>query len=201
MSYPRVEYWKLNKGDRRVPMSTGACFAGLNCIGKLPDAIRFVAKMPEKLLNDKPLSPEELDFFIKFTKEMLTRPECAKFMIRKVKNNKLLYHLKTKGMTYIQALLYLTWFRIPQEHAEIIPEFYKRCKPEDDLETKFMHFQQVHDDVVAGKVKLKWQTLCGHGLIYRYAGYGSTGPIKTITIDHFVKNIKDKVRSVNAHFV
>jgi len=95
----------------------------------------------------------------------------------------------------------LTWFRIPQEHAEIVPELYKRHKEGDDLETTFANFQSIHDEIVSGKLKiLKWNTLCGHGLIYRYAGYGQTGPIKIITIKQFVDNIKNKVRSVNAHF-
>ncbi len=204
MSYPHVEYWRLNKGDKKVKRCTGACFSGLNYNSgtKMPEAIRFVAKLPDKLLDGNPLKVEELDFFIRFTKQMLTRPECPKFYIRKLKDNKLLYNVKTKGMKYVEALLYLTWFRIPQEHCEIVPELFKRHKEGDTLETTFDNFQKIHDEIVAGQLKiLKWNTLCGHGLIYKYAGYGVTGPAKTITIENFVKNIKDKVHSVNAHFL
>lgn len=193
-STPHVDYWLIRKG--RVAEHVNAyCFGS---IGIPPDAIRYIAP------THKSLSQEALDFYLGFMKRVLKTDGGPKFSFRKVEPTELgdlLYRLETKGLTKIQALFYLTWFRYPVEFPELVNELFNRKASGDDDEALFLKFQQAHADAQAGKIKLLvYNNLSGHGLIYKYNGYedGSGAPI---TLAKLHENIKANPISVQRYFL
>lgn len=179
-------------------MVSSVCFAPLGYSNPMPDVVRFMAYVSPKTFAGKQ-SQEAIDFWLDFTKRMFRRPECPKFFIRKLKDNRILYRLNTKGLTYKQGLLYLTWFRYPQEFPDVVQGLYDRKVKEDTDDTLFVKLQQIHDEHVSGKFKCIWPDT-GHMLMCKYLGYGGEANAKPITIERFVHNIKNPPATVHAYF-
>lgn len=200
MSYPPVRYWPIYKGKKPTLVSS-ICFAPLSH-GAMPEAVRFMAYSSPKIRDGSPLTQEAIDFWLDFTKRMFRRPECPKFTMRKLKESRVIYRLETKGLSYKQGLLYLTWFRYPQEFPDIVAELFKRKVDGDTDEILFLKLQQIHDEVVMGKFKLMYDSIGGHGLMYRYPAWNSKPEdLKPITIERFVHNIKNPPTTVQAYFL
>jgi hypothetical protein len=187
---PFVNYWRINKGQKAAHRNY-VCFGQMNG-EKCPDAIRYVAPLGK-------LTEGALEFYLNFMVRILRRPESPKFTLRKLKG-KVLYRLDTKGLSYIHALFYLSWFRYVHEMPELVNELFARKQDGDDDETLFRKFQEVHDDAVAGKVKVAYNGISGHGLRYSYRGYSGVSPTNPITIERLVENIKKKPATVHAYF-
>jgi hypothetical protein len=192
-SIPFVNYWRIKKSSKPDHRNY-VCFGQMRSEG-CPDAVRYVAPLGK-------LNEGALDFYINFMVRILRRPESPKFMIRKLKG-KVLYRLETKGLGYIHALFYLSWFRYVHEMPELVNELFARKVEGDSDETLFIKFQQIHDDAIAGKVRVAYNGISGHGLRYAYGGYsaadGYSAP-NPITIERLVENIKKKPMTVHAYF-
>lgn len=191
---PHVDYWRINKGGVASHVNY-VCFGSMK---NPPDAVRYIAPISEKLKEGA------LDFYLNFIKRVLKTEDGPKFTMRKVKPTELgglLYRLDTSDMSYIQALFYLTWFRYPYEFPEMVNELFIRKVEGDTDDILFHKFQEAHAEANAGKIKLTYNNMGGHGLIYNYNGYDDAKVKEPITLVKLHENIKAKPKTVHEYFV
>ncbi len=192
-----VHFWVINKGSKPVEHKNAACFASV--WGKKQDAIRYMADYPAVFPEDGSPTEEALNFYLAFMKRMLTRPGCAKWTMRKLKDNRIIFRLNTEGLKDKQCLFYLTWFRYVQEMPNFMFHLFKQKEKGDSDEVLFTKFQQIHYDCLAGKIRGCYPNT-NHGLISNSSYDSDKSAGKPITIEKFEANIKENPKSVFAYF-
>lgn len=171
------------------------------CFAKLPqtpvDFVKYVCKV------DLELTLEEVNFYLKFIDNVFDKKRYSHriflFPNDKTHQIRIYFKLNSTGFTRVQTLLYLTAFRYPQEFTQIIKNLYKSA--DLSIGKLFRKFQEIHLDVIAGKIPDKYNSLSGHGLLYMYPHTEAFKNFKLKPLKQFKKEIKTSKSNVQSYFL
>lgn len=182
MSY-KVVYWEVNPGVKAKRI-TNACFAQLGYGVGIPAVIRYSAPVKGNL------SAKAVKKYVAFVHDLFDNHTSNLFKSRipRGKVSRVGWELKSKGMTKIGALVYLTAFRYVDEFAGIVKEW--ASGEYASLDESFVAFQVIHTDHLKKGIA---NNLGGHGLMY------NSQP-ETISLETFRARLKEGKTTVHAYF-
>lgn len=179
---PIVRFWTQKTEKCKLIRRSNICFAPIS--GSFEQGlflINYVIPIESKVLTDK-----QIKFYLKFVSSILdkSRFKYRHFRFKKTKTRSYLHlSLNTKGMTYKQALLYLTFFRYLHEFSELVIDFCDNSQEIKGDSELFDSFIKTSINAVNGKINYGYFNLGGHGLI-------CSANIK-IKLDKFKENLKN----------
>ncbi len=189
-----VIFWQMQEGKWR--RHEDICFRALRT--PLPTSIKYLAVIHPTLTKD------EAHAYAAFISRLF---DDGTFTYRAARADpegraRIMWKLDCKDMTCTQILTRLTAFRYTDEFASIVKAF-AALKDTDD-EVLFAAFQELHWDVMTGKLKGDFagpygDNLAGHGLIYQYGGKKML-EYKPLTIKAFRKGLKVPRDRVQTYF-
>lgn len=189
LSY-HCNYWEVRKDGSVSDLIHDPCFARIYFSQLLE--VRYLAKLGS-------MSDEEALYYIEFAKYVLG--EDGQFDARLVVEQGercILWTLRLYNDNHYKNLLYLTFFRYPDEHKKVAKALYTlRNQRMSKVWKEFyeMHYQMYHAEG-------KWFKTLGRGLGCHVLinGYSSICSKTAISVKKFRKNLKDTRKSVFAYF-
>lgn len=194
---PHVNYWRLDKG--KLPEHVNWVCFGLMKDRGLPEAITYTCPIATLMRDSKPLAQDALDFYLAFMLRVIKKDWAPKFRLKRLES-RIIYNIDVRGMDWISALFYLTWFRYPYEFPEMVRELFSRKAEGDDDEVLFKKFQEAHNDATAGKICVTSRYPDSHALIYNYNSYSKVPYNGPITLAKLYENIQRKPKTVQEYF-
>lgn len=185
--YPDCIY-KIETG-KNIKKYTHVCFSNLpydfNTKVKVKN-ISYVCRVDDELTLD------HVNFYLNFIEQFLNKKNYTyrifNFSTHKKFKIKILFNLDCSKMDRTRALFYLTTFRYCQEFSFIVKELFNNKEKLKETKELFDKFQEIHQLIVLGKIKDKYYSLGGHGLLYPYGNAKTFKPID-------IQKIKEKLES------
>lgn len=176
-------------GKRRIKKVRGAaCFAQISRNDKMPNVLRYICKPTDSLSN------EEIDFYLSFLKQVLTKYPFTtkKTFIKKY----VIFEMDVSKFSYKMLLLHFTAFRYLDEFPEIVAALFKASKQIKDISELFEKFECLHNDNLQGKLLTPRGYLGSHGLAYPYG----TATFIPISLMQFWGNLDKNLSQVHDYF-
>lgn len=197
MSYsPKITFTQIFGDFRRE--ESYICFSPIYGDEQHPDYIEYPAFI------DKSLNEDSVKFYLDFLSKILNKEQYT-FEFKTIGSLPcVLFTLKTSNLTRSKALLYLTAFRYIWEFPEIVRELFNRKSKHKNINGLFTELQILHWEHIKGKIgPVKYNNLCGHGLIYNYAWSSDRTEFKPVHLKDFLFNYKKytKETTVQSFFV
>jgi hypothetical protein len=196
---PSVTYWPISRratGKRliRGPKVINACFSmlggGYSGSSPLSHVIRYAA------LIDNSLTKKDVVSWLDWLKTMFG-PKAVLFRARiDFANKRVIYHLKTEGMSKYRALTYLTAMRYVDEYPQLLKKTIALAGTDEE---RFAAFQTMHEDAYRNGSNHIGYNLGGHGLMYKVNRVAAVvAPISLATFWANLDNVKKT--TVHSHF-
>lgn len=183
-----VTYYETRKGtEKRVRHD---CFAAIDRVGGkwngddlgVADIIRYHAPIA------RPLTLADAEVYAQFVHQLFG-PRAP--FSHEIKGQSVIWTLKSKGLSKIKALVYLTTFRYVAELPQLTKALVQRCGAAKDIGARFKTFQRLHVESVKA---------CGEA--YNYGGHTLmyTSVHQNVSPTVFRARLRDpKVKSVEGH--
>jgi len=189
LHHPHVNY-KEYYSDGSNQKFSYICFSQMSYnFSKGISKVNYLARVSKSLKN------REINFYLKFLKQLLkgSKAKFRPFIFKK--KNRVLCSVNTKRMSLKQVWLPLTLARYVDDFPEIVKKFYNPALK--SAEEKFKWFQEIHMHFMENSGSLQYNNLAGHGAIFCYCAAN----YKIITLKDMHTNIKNKqINTVQGFF-
>lgn len=187
-----VDYYSISSSGAETPKLGAACFANMNYDG-VPVSVRYPARINGYCAAPK-LTLDEVKAYDLFLHQLFDTATTGLFTsvieTDAALKTTITYVLKTEGMKYKRALVYLTAMRYIDEFPGIV-QAWAQGRAALNLEASFSLFCALHKTVASSN-------LSGHGLMYP-AYEAST--VKRASVSDLRANLKRDLSNVTDYFV